>query len=51
MIEDGKAHSSMANLKSTLNIVFESAVDDDIILKNPARNLQIPHTEAKRERQ
>lgn len=49
MIQDGKKHSTMANLKSCLNIVFECALDDDIILKNPAKNLQIPQTE-KRER-
>lgn len=48
MIQNGKKHSTMANLKSCLNIVFESALDDDIILKNPAKNLQIPHTESKK---
>lgn len=47
MIQDGKKHSTMANLKSCLNIVFECALDDDIILKNPAKNLQIPQTEKK----
>lgn len=47
MIQDGKKHSTMANLKSCLNIVFECALDDDIILKNPAKNLQIPQTERK----
>lgn len=47
MIQDGKKHSTMANLKSCLNIVFECALDDDIILKNPAKNLQIPQTESK----
>lgn len=34
MIEDGKKHSTMANLKSCLNIVFECAIDDDVIVKN-----------------
>jgi len=48
MIESGKKHSTMANLKSCLNIVFECAVDDDIILKNPSKNLQIPSTDSKR---
>lgn len=47
MIQKGKKHSTMANLKSCLNIVFECALDDDIILKNPAKNLQIPQTEKK----
>lgn len=48
MIRDGKKHSTMSNLKSCLNIVFECALDDDIILKNPAKNLQIPQTERKK---
>ena len=38
----------MTNLKSCLTAVFESAVDEDVILKNPARNLQIPQTEVKK---
>ena len=40
--------STMTNLKSCLNAVFECAVDEDVILKNPARNLQIPQTGAKK---
>lgn len=48
MIEDGKKHSTMSNLKSCLNILFECAIDDDIIIKNPAKNLQIPQTESKK---
>lgn len=48
MIQNGKKHSTMANLKSCLNIVFECAVDDDIIIKNPAKNLQVPQTESKK---
>ncbi len=48
MIQNGKKHSTMANLKSCLNIVFEFAVDDDIIVKNPAKNLQLPQTESKK---
>ena len=47
MMQNGKKHSTMANLKSCLNMVFECALDDDIILKNPAKNLQIPQTERK----
>ena len=30
MLQDGKKHSTMSNLKSCLNIVFECALDDDI---------------------
>lgn len=48
MAEDGKKHSTMLNLKSCLNKVFESAVDEDIIVKNPAKNLQVPKTESKK---
>ncbi len=48
MIKEGKKTSTMMNLKSCLNAVFESAVDEDVILKNPARNLQIPQTGAKK---
>lgn len=48
MIESGKKHSTMANLKSCLNIVFECTIDDDVIVKNPAKNLQIPQTESKK---
>ncbi len=48
MIASGKKHSTMSNLKSCLNLVFECAIDDDIILKNPAKNLQIPQTESKK---
>lgn len=45
MVQNGKKHSTMSNLKSCLNIVFECALDDDIIVKNPAKNLQVPQTE------
>lgn len=41
MTADGKAHSTMANLKSCLNKVLESAIDDDIITKNVAKHHQI----------
>lgn len=30
MVEDGKKHSTMTNLKSCLTAVFESAVDEDV---------------------
>lgn len=48
MIEDGKKHSTMSNLKSCLNLVFECALDDDIILKNPVKNIRLPQTESKK---
>lgn len=48
MVQNGKKHSTMSNLKSCLNIVFECALDDDIIVKNPAKNLQVPQTESKK---
>lgn len=38
----------MSNFKSCLNIVFECALDDDIIIKDPANNLQVPQTESKK---
>ncbi len=48
MVQDGKKHSTMSNLKSCLNIVFECALDDDILVKNPAKNLQVPQTGSKK---
>lgn len=48
MVQDGKKHSTMSNLKSCLNIVFECALDDDVIIKNPAKNLQVPQTESRK---
>ena len=48
MIEKGNSHSTMSNLKSCLNAVFEFALDDDVITKNPAKKLQIPQTGSKR---
>lgn len=48
MVQNGKKHSTMSNLKSCLNIVFECALDDDIIVKNPAKNLQVPQTDSKK---
>lgn len=48
MIEEGKKHSTMSNLKSCLNLVFECALDDDIILKNPVKNIRLPRTESKK---
>ena len=46
MVRDGKKHSTLANLKSCLNIVCDCAVDDDVIVKNPAKNIQLPQTES-----
>lgn len=48
MIEEGKKHSTMSNLKSCLNLVFECALDDDIISKNPVKNIRLPQTESKK---
>jgi site-specific recombinase XerD len=48
MVKQGLHHSTLANLKSCLNIVFECALDDDIISKNPKRNIQLPHTETRK---
>ncbi len=48
MMEEGKKHSTMANLKSCLNVVFECALDEDIIPKNPAKNLQVPQTKSEK---
>ena len=48
MVENGKKHSTMLNLKSCLNKVFESAIDEDILIKNPSKNLQVPNTECKK---
>lgn len=48
MIQSGKKHSTMANLKSCLKSVFDCAMDDDIIIKNPAQNLHLPQTETKK---
>lgn len=50
MITQGLSHSTMANLKSCLNKVFECALDEDIISKNVVRNIQLPRTEKKQKR-
>lgn len=47
MIEEGRKHSTMENLKSCLNKVFECAIEDDIIVKNPVKNIELPQTESK----
>lgn len=48
MAQDGKKHSTMVTPKFCQNIVFECALDDDIIIKNPVKNLQVPQTESKK---
>lgn len=48
LADDGKAHSTMTNLKSCLNVIFECAVDDDIILRNPVKNIKPPQTGSKK---
>ena len=47
MIEDGRKHSTMANLKSCLNKVFECAIEDGILAVNPIKNIELPQTESK----
>lgn len=48
LADNGKAHSTMTNLKSCLNVIFECALDDDIILKNPVKNIKPPQTGSKK---
>lgn len=47
MIAKGLKHSTLANLKSCLNKVFENALDEDIVYKNVVRNIQLPQTQKK----
>ena len=49
LADKGKAHSTLTNLKSCMNIVFECALDDEIILKNPVKNIKLPQATRKRE--
>lgn len=45
----GQSKSLALKVRMTLQQIFESAIDDDIVVKNPARNLQLPEvTEGKR---
>lgn len=48
MVKDGRKHSTLSNLKSCLNIIFDCAVDDDVLVKNPVKNIQLPHTESEK---
>lgn len=48
MVVQGLKHSTLANLKSCLNMVFECALDDDVVVKNPMRNVHLPQTESKK---
>ena len=48
MIGKGLSHSTMANLKSCLNNIFDCAIDDDILVKNPVKNIKLPQTETKK---
>ena len=48
LADKGKAHSTLTNLKSCLNVVFECALDDEIILKNPVKNIKLPQTGSKK---
>lgn len=47
MIKNGKKHSTLANMKSCLNLIFNSAIDEQIIYINPARNIKLPQTDCK----
>lgn len=42
LIEDDKSHSTMANLKSCLSKIFECAIDDEIMTRNPVMNIDLP---------
>ncbi len=45
----GQSKSLLLKVRMTLQQIFEAAIDDDVIVKNPARNLQLPDaTEGKR---
>ncbi|MGI6011114.1 MAG: tyrosine-type recombinase/integrase [Ruminococcus sp.] len=48
LADSGKAHSTLTNLKSCLNVIFECALDDEIILKNPIKNIKLPQTGSKK---
>lgn len=39
----GESKSHVGKIRMTMYQIFESAIDDDIIAKNPARNLPLPH--------
>lgn len=46
MIGEGRKHSTMTNLKSCLNKVFECAIEDGILARNPVKNIELPQTES-----
>lgn len=48
LADKGKAHSTLTNLKSCLNVVFECALDDEIVLKNPVKNIKLPQATSKK---
>lgn len=43
----GLKHFTLNTLRSCLKGVFECALDDDIIFKNPARNIELPPKDSK----
>lgn len=47
MIQAGRKRSTLANLKSCLNQLFECASDDGLIRKNPVKNIELPKDDAK----
>lgn len=48
MIKNGLQNSTLSNLKSCLNKVFECALDDDIVRKNPCKSIELPLPNAKK---
>lgn len=47
MVKSGKKHSTLSNLKSCLNILYESAADERIVVYNPIKNISLPKTDCK----
>ena len=47
MIAKGLGHSTLNITRSVLNNVFECAIDDDIVFKNPVRNIDIGSKDTK----
>ena len=47
LIAKGLKHLTLNVLRSCLNGVFECALDEDIIFKNPARNIELPPRDSK----
>lgn len=41
----GYKHDTMNSIRSCLNDMFECALDEDLIFKNPVRNVELPQTD------